>query len=196
MRILAATGAGVDVEEPRAWDGWWNERVVDLIQLSMQQKDALTVLLTGRGENNFGELLQRIVRSKGLEFDIICLKPAAGPNNQKFSTTMSFKQVFLESLMETYRGAEEIRVYEDRINHVKQFRNFFTEYNMRQNGVGGVPTRGPITAEVVQVADGAMQLDPIRETTEVQRIINDHNDAVSKGRPGKRLMIKKTIFYT
>lgn len=196
MRILAATGAGVDVEEPRAWDGWWNERVVDLIQLSMQQKDALTVLLTGRGEGNFGELLQRIVRSKGLEFDIICLKPAAGPNNQKFSSTMGFKQVFLETLMETYRAAEEIRVYEDRVGHVKQFRNFFTDYNMRQNGVGGVPTRGSITAEVVQVADGAMQLDPIRETAEVQRIINDHNDAVSKGRAGKRLMIKKTIFYT
>lgn len=195
-RILAATGEGIEKEEARGWEGWWNERIVELIQLSMQQKDALTVLLTGRSETNFADLVKRMVRSKGLEFDMISLKPAAGPNNQRFTSTMNFKQVFLESLMETYKAAEEIRVYEDRVNHVKNFRIFFTDYNKRQNGVGGTPTRGPITAEVIQVADGAMMLDPIQETAEVQRIINDHNAAISKGKSGRRLMIKKTVFYT
>jgi hypothetical protein len=162
----------------------------------MQQKDALTVLLTGRSETNFGELVKRMVATKGLEFDIISLKPAAGPNNKRFSSTMDFKQVFLTSLMETYRSAEEIRVYEDRVRHVKGFRDFFTDYNKRQNGIGGTPTRGPITAEVVQVADGAMQLDPVQEAAEVQRLINDHNTAISTGRNGPRLQIKKTVFYT
>ena len=162
----------------------------------MGQKDALTVLLTGRAEGNFGDLVKRIVRSKGLDFDIICLQPPAGPNNQKFTSTMNFKQIFLETMMETYKAAEEIRVYEDRVNHVKHFRNFFTEYNTRQNGVGGTPTRGPITTEVVQVVASSMQLDPVHETAEVQRIINDHNAAIGKGRGGKRLMIKKTVFYT
>lgn len=186
----------MEKEEPRAWEGWWNEKIVELIQLSMQQKDALAVLLTGRAENNFAELIKKIVRSKGLDFDIISLKPAAGPNNQRFSSTMAFKQVFLESLVETYKVAEDIRIYEDRPRHVKGFRDFFTDYNKRQNGVGGSRTRGPITAEVIQVADGATQLDPVQETAEVQRIINDHNAAVSKGRNSKRLMIKKTVFYT
>jgi uncharacterized membrane protein YgcG len=195
-RILAATGSGLAAEEPRAWDGWWNERIVELIRLSMQQKDALTVLLTGRAEGAFAELLKRIVRSKGLEFDIICLQPPAGPNNQRFANTKNFKQLFLETLMETYKVADEIRLYEDRVNHVKFFRSFFTEYNTRQNGVGGTPTRGPITAEVVQVVAASMQLDPVYETAEVQRIINDHNAAISKGRSGRRLMIKKTVFYT
>jgi hypothetical protein len=195
-RILAATGEGVEKEEPRAWNGWWNERVVELVQLSMQQKDALTILLTGRGETAFAELLKRIIASKGLEFDIISLKPVAGPNNQRFSSTMNFKQAFLESLMETYKGAEEIRVYEDRIKHTKGFRDFFMDYNRRQNGIGGTPTRGPITAEVVQVADGATQLDPVQEAVEVQRLINDHNLAISKGLRGRPLQIKKTVFYT
>jgi hypothetical protein len=27
-RILAATGEGVEKEEARAWEGWWNEQVV------------------------------------------------------------------------------------------------------------------------------------------------------------------------
>lgn len=162
----------------------------------MQQKDVLTILLTGRSETRFAELVKKMVISKGLDFDIISLKPAAGPNNERFSSTMGFKQIFLETLMETYKGAEEIRVYEDRVKHVKGFRDFFTDYNKRQNGVGGSPTRGPITAEVVQVADGATQLDPVKETAQVQRLINDHNLAISRGRRGPRLQIKKTVFYT
>ena len=26
--ILEATGQGIEKEEPRAWDGWWNEQIV------------------------------------------------------------------------------------------------------------------------------------------------------------------------
>ncbi|TVY71432.1 Uncharacterized protein LSUE1_G005725 [Lachnellula suecica] len=195
-RILAATGDGVEKEEPRAWDGWWNERIVELVQLSMRQKDALTVLLTGRSEKGFGDLLKKMVGSKGLDFDMITLKPAAGPNNERFSSTMNFKQNFLETLMETYKSAEEIRVYEDRVRHVKGFRDYFLGYNKRQNGHGGKPTRGPIVAEVVQVADGATQLEPVVEAAEVQRILNDHNEHVSRAKRGTRLQIKKTVFYT
>jgi hypothetical protein len=195
-RILSATGDGLEKEEPRAWEGWWNEKIVELVQLSMQQKDALTVLLTGRAEGNFGDLIKRIVGSKGLEFDMVGLKPAVGPNHQKFSSTMAFKQEFLTSLMETYKKAEEIRIYEDRPRHVKDFRDFLTNYNKRQNGIGGYPTRGPITAEVVQVADGSTVLDPVQEVAEVQRIINDHNAVAARERGRKRFQIKKTVFYT
>ena len=87
---------------------------VNLVELSMQQKDALTVLLTGRGEHNFADLVKRIVTSKKLQFDMICLKPRVGPNNQRFSTTMLFKQALLEDIVYTYKDADEIRVYEDR----------------------------------------------------------------------------------
>ncbi|KAH8687468.1 hypothetical protein BGZ60DRAFT_475538 [Tricladium varicosporioides] len=195
-RILGATGEGIEKEEPRAWEGWWNERIVELIELSMQQKDALAILLTGRGQDNFAGLVKKMVASKGLDFDLVTLKPKSGPSNERFSNTMNFKQTFLESLMETYKYADEIRVYEDRLRHVKGFRDYFTEYNRRQNGIGGEPTRGPITAEVVQVADGATQLDPVNETAEVQRLINDHNTFVGKAKRGTRLQIKKTVFYT
>lgn len=82
----------------------------------MKQKDALTVLLTGRGEGPFAELIKRMVKSKGLQFDLVCLKPEVGPNSQRFSTTMKFKQCFLEDLIFTYKDADEIRVYEDRVN--------------------------------------------------------------------------------
>lgn len=82
--------------------------------LSMEQSDALTVLLTGRGEKNFADIIKRIVSSKKLEFDLICLKPQAGPNNQIFISTMKYKQALLRDLVYTYKEADEIRIYEDR----------------------------------------------------------------------------------
>lgn len=84
------------------------------MQLSVQQGDALTVLLTGRGEQNFADLIKCMITSKKLDFDMLCLKPEAGPNNQRFGSTMKFKQAILEDLVLTYKDAEEIRVYEDR----------------------------------------------------------------------------------
>ena len=80
----------------------------------MRQKDALTILLTGRGEKKFASLIRRIVASKRLNFDMICLKQQLGPVGQRFSTTMQYKQSLLEELIYTYRDAEEIKVYEDR----------------------------------------------------------------------------------
>ncbi|QUC17162.1 uncharacterized protein UV8b_01403 [Ustilaginoidea virens] len=174
-RILAATGQGVEKEEPRAWEGWWNETVVQLARLTIKQPDALCVLLTGRSENAFADLLKRMVAAKGLDFDLVSLKPRASPSNQRFQSTMHFKQVFLNALMETYREATEIRVYEDRPKHTARFRDFFQEYNRLQ---GVAATRGPISAEVVQVAESSARLDPVTEVAEVQRMINLHNDTV------------------
>ncbi|KAG6019838.1 hypothetical protein E4U41_003065, partial [Claviceps citrina] len=128
-RILAATGQGLEKEEPRAWEGWWNEKVVELARLTKAQPDALCVLLTGRSETGFASLVQRMVTAKGLDFDIIGLKPQVSPANQPFQSTMHFKQLFLEDLVETYSQATEIRVYEDRPRHTASFRRFFAEYN-------------------------------------------------------------------
>lgn len=87
---------------------------VELVELSEKQNDALTILLTGRAEHNFADLIKRIVGSRNLSFDMICLKPRAGPNNQNFSSTMMFKQAILKDLVHTYKDADEIRIYEDR----------------------------------------------------------------------------------
>lgn len=82
----------------------------------MKQKDALTVLLTGRNEGNFAELINKMVDSRGLEFDLIGLKPEVGPAGQRLVNTMSFKQAFLDDVIFTYKNADEVRIYEDRAN--------------------------------------------------------------------------------
>ncbi|EFX05833.1 hypothetical protein CMQ_3902 [Grosmannia clavigera kw1407] len=192
-RILAATGEGMAKEELRAWEGWWNERVVDLVRLTQAQPDALCVLLTGRSESGYSDLIQRMVTSKGLDFDMVALKPVAGPNNERFSSTMAFKQAFLETLMETYADAGEMRIYEDRPRHVTGFRDFLADYNKRRQ------RRQPIAGEVVPVVDATTTLDPVVEVAEVQHMVNRHNAALRKnGGKGRRgpLSVNKTVFFT
>ncbi|KAI5863902.1 hypothetical protein GGS23DRAFT_596391 [Durotheca rogersii] len=203
-RILAATGEGAEHEEKRGWNGWWNEKIVELVKLTEEQDDAIGVMLTGRSEKGFYDLIKRIIKSKGLEFDIVALKPTVGPNNERFRSTMEFKQVFLKTLMETYKDAKEIHIYEDRVKHVAGFRDFLADYNDRQSGLKGGPiTRGPIHGEVIPVADISTTLDPVVEVAEVQHLINIHNTTVSErraleGRNNRieRLAIKKTVFFT
>ncbi|ORY09774.1 hypothetical protein BCR34DRAFT_486788 [Clohesyomyces aquaticus] len=197
--ILASTGEGADKEEERGWKGWWNEQIVTLVELSMQQKDALTVLLTGRSEHGFGDLIKRIVRSRNLDFHMTCLKPAIGPANQKFRTTMEFKQELLREIVYTYKDAEEIRIYEDRVKHTKAFRDFFFNFNrdLMSNTVPQI--RKPLTAEVVQVAENATQLESVTEVAAIQRLINSHNTLVKGGNTPRNTppyQIKKTVFYT
>lgn len=197
--ILAATGEGQEKEEKKAWEGWWNEQIVTLVELSMEQKDALCVLLTGRSEERFADLIKRMVNSKRLEFDMVCLKPAVGPANQKFSSTMDFKQQLLKEIVYTYKDADEIRVYEDRVKHVKGFRDFFFAFNKMQMSPDAPVPRQPITAEVVQVAENATSLDPVSETAEVQRMINSHNLAVKSGIAPAGVppyRIQRTVFFT
>ncbi|CAK7264067.1 hypothetical protein SEPCBS119000_000810 [Sporothrix epigloea] len=193
VRILSATGAGLEKEEPRAWEGWWNEQVVELVRLTMRQPGALSVLLTGRAEQDFGGLLQRMVNSKKLEFDLVTLKPAVGPNNEHFKSTMAFKQAFLERLMDTYASATEIRIYEDRPRHVSGFRNFLAKYNEDRQQRPKAPLPA-IHGEVVHVMEYTPPLDPVTEVAEVQHMVNCHNATVD-GKQGQ-LMIKKTVIHT
>ncbi|MCJ1384239.1 hypothetical protein MMC17_007355 [Xylographa soralifera] len=200
QHILEATGQGLEKEEPRAWEGWWNEHIVNLVELSMRQKDAMTILLTGRGERNFADLIKRMIASKKLEFDMVCLKQQVGPKGQRFSSTMHYKQSLLEDLIYTYKEAEEIKVYEDRPKHVKGFREFFEKANRALLSYSNPSIRKPITADVIQVADMTTTLDPISEAAEIQRMINSHNLSLHSRDPNSnnsnRLQLKRTVFFT
>ncbi|KAI5305355.1 argininosuccinate lyase [Ascosphaera pollenicola] len=197
--ILSSTGKGMDAEEPVAWKGWWNESAlmvlskVQLVRLSMEQKDALTVLLTGRSQIGFADVIGRIVKAKGLSFDMICLKPETGPYGQTFASTMMFKQALFDDIMLTYTDSDEIRVYEDRPRHVEQFRDYFRKFNQQNWGA-----RKPISEKVIEVAELTTYLDPVAEAAEVQRMVNAHNIAVSGGTSTlkHRLRIKRTVFFT
>lgn len=193
-RMLAATGEGVEKEEARAWEGWWNEHIASLVELSMAQKDTLTILLTGRSVKGFSGLIQQMVAAKKLEFDMICLKPEVGPEGEKIRNTKDFKTTLLSKVMDTYVHAEDLKIYEDRIAHVHAFENFFREYNERIARAG----RRPVATDVVQVAALTHTLDPVTEVAEIQKLVNDHNIHLrQEGGPGMSpLHIKKQVFFT
>lgn len=198
-RILAATGEGAEKEEARAWEGSWNEQMVELVRLSMEESTTLNVLLTGRKESAFGELIGKMIASKGLEFDMVCLKPTVGPAGEQFSSTMHFKQTLLHDIVFTYTAADELRIYEDRVKHVKAFRDFFFDLNKALMQAGDNITRKPFTAHVIQVSEQDSFMDPTTEVVEVQKMINVNNQAILDGTaPSSQTpyKIKRSVFYT
>lgn len=199
VNVLMATGQGIEKEEPRAWEGWWNEAVVDLVRCSMESKEVLTVLLTGRAETYFADLVNRIANAKKLDFDLVALKPEAGPTGMSYESTMSFKQAFLHDLVFTFKNADEIRIYEDRPKHVKGFRDYFEKLNksfLSHPVDQPAPPRKPITADVIHVCELKAALDPQAEVDVVQKAINRHNDTVLSGGPNPHKAINKRLKLT
>ncbi|KIW15087.1 hypothetical protein PV08_07874 [Exophiala spinifera] len=199
VSVLAATGEGLEKEEARAWEGWWNETVVQLVELSIQSKDVATILLTGRNETNFADLVNRICDAKNLRFDMVVLKPEVGPAGQRFESTMSFKQEFLRELVFTYINAEEIKVYEDRPKHAKGFREYFERLNkslLSHPADQPPPSRKPIIADVVHVCELKSNLNPETEISVVQKAINRHNDSVTNGGPNPTRSVRKHLKIT
>jgi len=124
---------------------------VSLVELSMQQKDALTVLLTGRSVAGFVPLIKRMVASKKLDFDIIALKPQRGPAGENIKNTIYFKSMFLNDLLNTYFHVDEVKIYEDREKHVKAFEKFLKDY-IRINCQNNIP-RIALKADVIHIVE-------------------------------------------
>lgn len=167
-----------------------------LVQLSMEQDDAVTVLLTGRAEGEFQDLIRRMCKSKGLVFDMIGLKPFVGPNGETFTSTMVFKQMFLTILIRTYAYATVFKIYEDRERHVTQFREYLSGVNEE---IILSRTREVLKTDVIPVLEQESTLDPLVEMQTIQSMINSHNQAILAGIAAPKftpLLIQKTVLYT
>jgi hypothetical protein len=178
--ILEATGSGMEIEEKRAWDGWWNEKVVDLARISIDQEDVLAILLTGRHEARFADIIRRIAKSKSLDFDMVCLKKDEGPAGEIFRTTMAYKQMLINDTLETYLDATEVRIYEDRKKHAENFKVFLDNYNAKIFSLAGsesgqLKRTKSITHTVVMVVDSSSALEPATEAALIQKMVNEHN---------------------
>lgn len=166
----------------------------------MSEEDTLTVLLTGRKEDGFTDLIGRMIASKGLEFDLVTLKPTVSPTGELFGSTMLFKQAFLKDIVYTYAGAEELKIYEDRPKHVKAFRDYFGELNHTLLSTSfSDALRHPMPTEVIHVNEQETSMDPVAEVAEVQLMVNNHNQAILDGLapPGSvPQKVKRSVFYT
>lgn len=164
-RILESTGRGKDIEEPEGWPGWWNEDIVELVRESMADPQSLTVLLTGRNES-FRSLVTRMVKAKGLEFDLIHLR------SSNYSDTITFKTDIITGLFGKYPDIVSFVVYEDRPHHAHQFQNMLENLAQKRDHF--------INISVVRVVTAHQSLDPLVEFSLIQEMISTHNQLVKQ----------------
>lgn len=117
-RTLEDIGNGIDIEEQRAWEGFWNEDLVETAKQAIKDPETLAVLLTGRTED-LAPIILRMLKSKGLNFDMVICKPKSVA-----LWTLEFKLSVMDDLLPPSTGIEEVVIYEDRPKH----RDTFTEY--------------------------------------------------------------------
>ncbi|GAV55940.1 hypothetical protein ZYGR_0AZ01120 [Zygosaccharomyces rouxii] len=103
---------------------FWNKEIVDLAKSSFEDKETVSILLTGRKEEFFGPLFEKTLKQcNATFFNAICLKkPGVG------SSTMEYKTAVLKDLIDEYEGTlEEITIYDDRLSQVQKFKTFFDQ---------------------------------------------------------------------
>lgn len=121
---------------------FWNPDIVKLAALSFQAEDTISIILTGRKEQLFHEVIEsllkvsRDVRGLGespndFKFNAVCLKKYADPANTapiSELTTMSYKSELITDFIESYKELEEVTIYDDRPNQLAGFKKLSTSF--------------------------------------------------------------------
>jgi hypothetical protein len=206
-RILAATGRGLAIEEKRAWKGFWNEKLVQTAKESFQDPEALTVLLTGRS-TAYVDLISRILKSKGLHFDLVVLKP----KKERFesNSTLTFKYAFIDDVLKLGSSIDHVEVYEDRAPHRDAFEEYLknwrrvAETTTSEDECDGIKVQSVELAEqndaiglkefkVHFVAMPFIHLDEAVEESLIQNMVDETNEADMPDDPNTFVLEKKVF---
>ncbi|KAG2187546.1 hypothetical protein INT44_005235 [Umbelopsis vinacea] len=162
-----------------AWDSYWNDEVVEEARRSIEDSNKLTVMLTGRRVHPFGKIITSMLEAKGLQFDIVALRPDPvdlieegtlfNSGIQAFNNTMEFKKTFLLDVMQREPSLRRIVMYDDRKNHVAKFEQWIDQLVAQ-----GVLDSG----KVFHIVSPPRGFDPGRELACMKRIIDEHNKRV------------------
>lgn len=171
-----------EAESSTPWCRFWNEDIVAQVRESMADPSHLTVLLTGRRYHPFHALMDNILASRGLVFDIVGLRPdpeSDAPDHPDglmfnhepnvFETTMHFKTSFIVNILHNYPSLTDIVMWDDRQSHICAFK----EYLAKMKELGLVK-RG----EIVCVVPARPKYNPEWEHKTVKSMLKTHNDAV------------------
>lgn len=127
-RDIRSLQLGADVEQTR-WQGYWNPGVMVEVRAALADPKTLTVLLTGRRVHPFYDLVSKMIKSQGLEFDMVCLRPdPEEPHGASvFDSTMDYKLSFLLHLLHTVPTLQSVDMWDDRPPHVRRFQAFLDQ---------------------------------------------------------------------
>ncbi|EPS40320.1 hypothetical protein H072_5880 [Dactylellina haptotyla CBS 200.50] len=168
-------------ETPRDRDGKfpnrWNKYMVHVARNAEKDPHTLSILLTGRDRKLFSGTILKILDGGQLNFDLVVLKhqtPQIGPD---FPTTMEFKQAFLTTLLNHFRNAESMSIYEDRVSHANRFERFGQSFNEnRDQQIHPLE----IKFDVQYIAETHKNLEPVEEIKQVKFMLQRHN-RISQG---------------
>ncbi|ODQ68652.1 hypothetical protein NADFUDRAFT_49292 [Nadsonia fulvescens var. elongata DSM 6958] len=186
-KFLISTGEGFEIESGRAWQGWWNENIVDLARLSIADPNVLTIIMTGRKHHKFATCVSEMVNAKNLTVDGVILRRGDAEN------TLAFKVQVMRDLLNHYTRVTDITIYDDRPKQAHGFRQFLHDYTL---------TRRPnLIYDVILVFEETKYLSPVSERNLVASAIAAHNDAVKKGLShasiaNGRMTLRRSLFYT
>ncbi|KAI8575661.1 hypothetical protein K450DRAFT_260564 [Umbelopsis ramanniana AG] len=162
-----------------AWDSYWNDEVVEEAKKSIADSSKLSVMLTGRRVHPFGKIITSMLESKGLQFDIVALRPDPidmieegtlfNSGIQAFNNTMEFKKTFLLDLLEREPSLRRLVMYDDRKNHVAKFEQW----------IGQLVAQHVLdSGKVFHIVSPPRGFDPGRELACMKSIIDEHNKRV------------------
>ena len=113
------------MEKKRAWEGYWNESIVEIAKAAIADSKTFTILLTGR-RSVFGDVISAMLEAKGLNFDLVALNP----DPTMVSSSIEFKVEFFDDLLGR-STVEEVVMYEDRKSHYYEFQKYFREKGLK-----------------------------------------------------------------
>lgn len=97
--------------------GFWNLSVVSATKECFADDKSLTILLTGRNERNFDEIVKELIGSAGLDFDYVKLNP--GGNTEKFKINE------VKKILESNYRIKTIEFWDDNDEYLQTYKNTF-----------------------------------------------------------------------
>ncbi|KAF9947802.1 hypothetical protein BGZ72_010246 [Mortierella alpina] len=160
--------------EASAWEGCWNEDLVKEVEKSSNDPGCLTILLTGRNGPVYGNQLLRMLQAKGLDFDLVGIKPStvARLNTAQEGTHAKNKEMYLK--LHTFSTKHDF------LYHVLFENPSIQHMHMLQ------------TFEVTTVQIPHRYMEPKREIDLVTAMVQTHNRQVELEANGGAFMVAGT----
>ncbi|CEP11644.1 hypothetical protein [Parasitella parasitica] len=172
----------VHLDKDDLWCRYWNEDVVAQVKESMVDPSHLTALLTGRRYHPFHELIDNILASKELEFDIVGLRPDPESSEPKtlnalmfnhepnvFETNMHFNTSFIVNILDNIPSITSIIMWDDRQSHVCVFKEY----------LAGMKEKILIKdGKIICVVTARPKYNPEWELQTVKAMLDTHNSAI------------------
>lgn len=105
---------------------YWNEDIIKLANLSHDDPETVSIMLTGRKEHLFAAIFtDMFLASNNVKFNAYCLR-----RESVGSSTNDYKIVVIRELLENYSSSlEEIKLYDDRLSQTRRFESLFASLN-------------------------------------------------------------------